>query len=210
MGRAGSMRPPHRHLQAMEAAWLPAEVAGFAALHPWLETLTYGDGHPVLVLPGFIGGDESTMALRRVLRERGYWAHRWRLGRNLGPSRRIVGGMRHRLEEVHYRHGRTVSLIGQSLGGVYARALARERPDLVRQVISLGSPYRMVDGDRSTAQHTSDHFSHVDDGQLAYAGLLEQDRPALQVPATSVYSRTDGVAAWHTCIDAAGDRCENI
>src|SRR3954454_14869389 len=99
MGRAGSMRPPPRHLQAMEAAWLPAEVAGFAALHPWLVSVPYRDGHPVLVLPGFLGGDAATVALRAVLRQRGYWAHRWRLGRHLAPSRRIVEGMRHRLEE---------------------------------------------------------------------------------------------------------------
>jgi pimeloyl-ACP methyl ester carboxylesterase len=145
-----------------------------------------------------------------VLRERGYWAHRWRLGRNVGPTARIVDGMRHRLEELHERHGRSVSLIGQSLGGIYARTLARERPDLVRQVISLGSPYRMVDGDRSAAQYAWERVRHLHDGELAYAGLLEQDRPALLVPATSVYSRTDGVAPWHTCIDAQRDRCENI
>ena len=67
-----------------------------------------------------------------MLRERGYWAHRWRLGHNVGPTAWIVNGMRLRLEELHERHGRSVSLIGQSLGGVYARTLARERPDLVR------------------------------------------------------------------------------
>jgi len=101
-------------------------------------------------------------------------------------------------------------VIGQSLGGIYARTLARERPDLVRQVISLGSPYRMVEGDRSAAQHAWDRVRHLHDGELAYAGLLEQDRPPLRVPATSVYSRTDGVAPWHTCIDAQRDQCENI
>src|SRR4051794_7657598 len=89
MSRGGSVRSPHRHLQALEAAWLPAELAGFAAVRPWLAALPRGDGHPVLVLPGFTAGDDSTVALRRVLRERGYWAHRWRLGNNVGPTARM-------------------------------------------------------------------------------------------------------------------------
>src|SRR5215207_1896815 len=115
MSRPGSVRPPHRHLQAIEVAWLPAELAGFAALHPWLATLPHGDGHPVLVMPGFTATDDSTAPLRTVLRARGYCVHGWRLGRNIGPTARIGNGMRHRLEELHARHGRSVSLIGQSL-----------------------------------------------------------------------------------------------
>src|SRR4051794_38075708 len=101
--------------------------------------------------------------------------------------------MRRRLEEINERHGRTVSLVGQSLGGIYARALAREHPELVRQVISLGSPYRMTDGDRSGAQRAWERYRHLHDGEFAFMDLLEQDRPALRVPATSIYSRTDGV-----------------
>ena len=161
----------------MEAAWLPAEAAGFAALRPWLRTLKRGDGHPVLVLPGFMTTDRSTAALRAVLRGQGYWAHPWRLGRNIGPTARIVTGMRQRLEELHDRHERPVTLIGQSLGGVYARVLAREHPELVRQVISLGSPYRMVDGDRSGADGVWERFRRFHDGELAFAGLAEHERP---------------------------------
>jgi hypothetical protein len=189
----------------MEAAWLPGEVAGFAALRPWLSMLEHGDGHPVLVLPGFTATDRSTAGLRAVVRDQGYWAHRWKLGRNLGPSPRIIVGMRDRLAELHQRHGRAVTIIGQSLGGIYARALARERPELVRQVISLGSPYRMTDGDSA-----ADRVRHLQDGEMAFGACPEHDRPPLGVPATSVYSRTDGIAPWHTCIDADGERCENI
>ena len=206
------VRPPSKGLQLMEAAWLPVEAAGFWAVGPYLRVLGRGDQHPVLLLPGFAATDESTAPLRMALRSQGYWAHSWHLGRNLGPTSKIVTGMRHRIEELHDEHGRTVSLVGQSLGGVFARHLARERPDLVRQVITLGSPYRMVEGDRSAAQPLWERVSHLHDGDLGsdIAALAEQDRPPLVVPATSIYSRTDGVAPWQTCIDEVREQTENI
>jgi pimeloyl-ACP methyl ester carboxylesterase len=197
-------------LQAMEAAWLPVEAAGFWVAGPMLRTLGRGDQHPVLVLPGFSASDSSTAPLRWALRGQGYWVHAWKLGRNIGPTSRAVNGMRQRIEELHDQHGRTVTLIGQSLGGIYARLLARENPDMVRQVITLGSPYRMVEGDRSAAQGLWKQVEHLHDGKLALNELREQDRPPLLVPATSIYSRTDGVAPWQTCIDEVREHAENI
>jgi pimeloyl-ACP methyl ester carboxylesterase len=206
------VRPPTKVLQAMEAAWLPIEAAGFWAAGPLLRTLGRGDQHPVLVLPGFSASDSSTRPLRWALRGQGYWVHAWKLGRNIGPTARAVNGMRQRIEELHDQHGRTVTLIGQSLGGIYARLLARENPDVVRQVITLGSPYRMVEGDRSSpaAQTLWKQVAHLHDGKLALNELREQDRPPLLVPATSIYSRTDGVAPWQTCIDEVREHAENI
>jgi pimeloyl-ACP methyl ester carboxylesterase len=207
---SSTVRAPRRQLQLMEAAWLPLEAAGYCMLRPLLRRVGAGDQHPVLLLPGFGADDHSMRPLRAVLRSQGYWAHSWRLGRNIGPTASIVDGMRERLHELHDRHDRSVTLIGQSLGGIYARALAREDPSAVRQVISLGSPYRMVDGDRSAVQAMWERVRHLHDGELAYAELREEDRPPLLVPSTSIYSRTDGVAPWHTCIDAAREQCENI
>ena len=204
-------RPPSWPLRLMELRW-PLEAAAFMAARPALRVLGHGDQHPVLVLPGFTANDASTAPLRLALRSHGYWVHGWRLGANVGPTDRIVTGMRARLAELHERHGRTVTLVGWSLGGVYARLLARERPAAVRQVISLGSPYRMVEGDRSAVQRTWERAARFHDADLADLALhrFEHERPALTVPATSIYSRTDGVAPWQTCIDAAGDRTENI
>jgi pimeloyl-ACP methyl ester carboxylesterase len=204
------VRPPHCALQVLEAAWLPVEAAGFWALRPLLRRMGAGDQHPVLLLPGFGTTDESTLPLRWALRSQGYWAHSWRLGRNIGPTSRIVTGMRHRIEELHDQHGRTVTLIGQSLGGIYARHLARETPQHVRQVITLGSPYRMIEGDRSSAQPLWEQVKHLHDGDLRLQDMREQDRPPLLVPATSIYSRTDGVASWQTCIDGVREHTENI
>jgi pimeloyl-ACP methyl ester carboxylesterase len=210
MSEPGSVRPPRRSLQALEVAWLPAEAAGFWALRPLLRRLGGGDQHPVLLLPGFGTDDSSLSPLRWTLRGQGYWAHSWRLGRNIGPTARIVDGMQRRLVELHAEHGRTVTLIGQSLGGVYARLIAREHPAAVRQVITLGSPYRMVQGDRSGAERAWALVQHLHDGDLPLTNMREEDRPPLPVPATSIYSRADGVAAWQTCIDVVREHAENI
>jgi pimeloyl-ACP methyl ester carboxylesterase len=200
---------PSWAMRMMELRW-PAEAAAYVVARPALRVLGGGDQHPVLVLPGFTAGDASTVPLRLALRGHGYWVHGWRLGRNVGPTERIVSGMRDRLDELHQRHERTVTLVGWSLGGIYARLLARERPGSVRQVITLGSPYRMIEGDRSAVQGTWKRYEHLHVADLGLTRLHEHHRPPLEVPATSIYSRTDGVASWHTCIDETGDRAENL
>ena len=201
------VRPPSRVLQLREALALPVEAAAFAACLPLVAAARSGDEHPVLFLPGFTAGDVSTVPLRTVVREHGYWVHAWRLGRNIGPTARAVDGMRKRIAELHDTHGRRVTLIGQSLGGIYARLLARERPELIRQVITLGSPYRMVAGDRSTANAAvGARRAPARRRPAARRASARQDRPPLLVPATSIYSRVDGVAPWQTCIDDRSPR----
>ena len=162
------------------------ELGAFAAASPVLRLVGRGDRHPVLVLPGFTASDRSTVPLRTTLRAQGYWVHGWGLGRNMGPDRRVVDGIARRLEELHERHGRTVSLVGWSLGGVYARSLARSHPAAVRQVITLGSPFR------------------------SFPGMREERLAQLTVPSTAIYSRTDGIVHWSTCIDAERAQTENI
>lgn len=186
------------------------EIGGLLAASPALRLVGRGDRHPVLVLPGFTASDLSTVPLRATIRGQGYWAHGWRLGRNIGPTTRIVDGLSARLEAIHGRHDRPVSLVGWSLGGIYARHLARTHPDQVRQVITLGSPFRMVDGDRSAAQPLWDSLRHLHDGELDLLAEREDQRPPLQVPATAIYTRTDGVVRWHTCIERPGPRSESI
>ncbi len=197
-------------LQLRELVALPVEAAAFVASLPLVGAARSGDQHPVLFLPGFTAGDGSTAPLRTVVRDHGYWVHAWRLGQNIGPTARLVRGMRARLSDLYDAHGRRVTIVGQSLGGIYARVLARETPELVRQVITLGSPYRMVAGDRSAASALYDRFQHLHDGDLPLEGVGEEDRVPLTVPATSIYSRVDGVAPWQTCIDIVRRDAENI
>ena len=125
------------------------EMGAFLAASPLLRIIGRGDRHPVLVLPGFTADDRSTVPLRWFLRSQGYWTHGWHLGSNYGPTRRIIQGLDERILEIYERHERKVTVIGWSLGGIYARMLARRQPDSVRQVITLGSPFRMVEGDHS-------------------------------------------------------------
>src|ERR671916_856668 len=123
------------------------ELGAFAATAPALQLAPKGDGHPVLVLPGLAASDESTRPLRWFLRTRGYHTHGWRLGRNTGPTTRLRSDLGERMRAIADRHGRRISLVGWSLGGIYAREIARTAPDAVRQVITLGSPFRSVDPD---------------------------------------------------------------
>ena len=131
--------PPSRWLLWAESR-AAHEFAATLAAWPLLRLAPKGDGHPVLVLPGLFASDASTRLLRAYLRERGYDTHGWGLGRNLGPRRGVATAMLQRLDQLHERSGRRVSLVGWSLGGAYARRLAAARPDAMRNTIMLGSP----------------------------------------------------------------------
>ncbi|PVZ06286.1 esterase/lipase family protein [Actinomycetospora cinnamomea] len=168
-----------------------------------------GDGHPVLVLPGLSAGDRSTRTLRAVLRDRGYRAHGWRLGRNLGPTAEVVRGVPARLAELAERYGRRVSIVGWSMGGLYARDAARRHPDLVRGVVTLGSPVRLTHPSQTRALwfYLAVSGRHVAPEDLP---APEAVLPALPVPCTSVYSPWDGIVAWRACVEPAGELAESI
>lgn len=193
---------------------LPRALFEYATL-PWasapLLAAPEGDGHPVLILPGFMTSDMSTSVLRKYLKQLGYQPFTWDLGRNLGP--RSVGWdgekLIDRLDAIHAETGRKVSLVGWSLGGVLARQLARRRPDLVRQIITLGSPftgnpaatnvmaaYEYVTGQRLRDAHT--------------AKQLAESREVPPVPSTAIYTKGDGVVAWQNCLEPASPLTDNI
>ncbi len=186
-----------------------AEAGLHVAAQPILRTAPAGDGHPVLVLPGLYGDDLSTLLLRRYLRGKGYWTHGWRLGRNIGPTPEVVEGLGQRLDAVVDRHGRPASIIGWSLGGVYARELARRSPEAVRQVITLSAPFRLSHPNQTRAYGRFKRYSHlhIPADQLPPP---EAARPPLPVPSTAVYSRLDGIVAWQACVDVPGAIWENV
>jgi hypothetical protein len=204
-----TVRQPSPMLLALEQ-FAVLELGAFVAASPLLRAAGRGDRHPVLVLPGFTASDRSTVPLRAVLRSQGYWVHGWGLGQNVGPTPDIVAGIEERLLTLHERHGVKVSIVGWSLGGIYARELARRHPQAVRQVITLGSPFQIRDGDRTSASFLADQLSHrfvtLNDDWDQH----EDGRPPITVPVTNIYSRTDGVVRWHLCLDAKGPLRENI
>jgi pimeloyl-ACP methyl ester carboxylesterase len=163
----------------------------------------------VLVLPGLVADDTSTIPLRAFVGQLGYAVSGWDLGRNIGPTPRIVKSMRDRLARLAREHGARVTVIGWSLGGIYARELARELPEFVRQVITLGSPFRLTHPDQSHAYGLFERYTdlHIDPADLPPP---EAERPPLPVPATAVYSKLDGIVAWQSCIDGTGPSHENV
>jgi pimeloyl-ACP methyl ester carboxylesterase len=171
------------------------ELGAYCAAYPWFGHLPKGDGHAVLLLPGLSASDLSMKPLESMLRGLGYDPHHWRLGRNFGLRPGVLEGMLARLEEIHAASGGAVSLVGWSLGGVYARELAKLRPKLVRQVISLGSPF----AGSLKATHAWRLYEFTAGHKVEAPPIKTNLAEPPPVPTTSIYSRTDGVVAWQCC-----------
>ena len=202
-----SVKAPSALLALTELPRALFELGSLPWAAPILATAPRGDGHPVIVLPGFVTSDRSTGILRGFLDRQGYHAHTWDLGRNLGPK--AIGPQGEKLIErvlaVYEESGQKVSLVGWSLGGVMARLVAKRIPHAIRQVITLGSPfsgspkasnvwraYEMLTGQKIDADHTK-------------AQLNEVSAPP-PVPSTAIYSRADGVVAWQNCCEEVGPK----
>ncbi len=183
------------------------EMQSLVASLPLLALSRKGDGHPVMVLPGFLAGDESTAVLRRFLGRSGYAPEPWNLGRNTGRARIIQNLLPERFLELAERCGQKVSLVGQSLGGVYAREIARMFPDHVRQVITLGSPFATRHG-TSTVPIVRRLFEQQSGMTVeAMRALIDSMDPHISppVPLTAIYSRGDGVVNWRVCRETTED-----
>src|SRR5882724_1096006 len=136
----GRLRPPGLGLLLAEARGI-FELNSSLLLSPLLMRAPSGDGHPVLALPGFLASDLSMAPMRRYLKQLGYDAYAWKLGRNLGGIASRRNALKKLLTDIHDATGRKVSIVGWSLGGIYARDLALQMPEMVRSVITLGSPF---------------------------------------------------------------------
>ena len=203
---AGRLRPPSLGLLLAEARGI-FEFNASLLLSPLLMRAPKGDGHPVLTLPGFLASDLSMVPMRRYLKELGHDTYAWNIGRNLGGVSRTRVALRDRLAEIHSFTGRKVSVVGWSLGGVYARDLALQAPDMVRDVVTLGSPFANdIRATNATRLYEALSGEVVEDN----AELRTAIAGDLPVPATSIYSRTDGIVNWRTCLLRPSDIAENI
>lgn len=202
-----SIGPPPLGLFALEQARAAGDLVGFRARRKLLRHAPRGDGHPVLVFPGFLAGDYSTAPLRRFLRDLCYDARGWKLGTNRGPNSGVMTGMMSRLQRLNDRHGRKLSLVGWSLGGIYARELARLQPQRVRNVVTLATPFGDI-----AASHASRLVGLLARGPAPHESevLRKYLSQPLPVPATSIYSRSDGVVHWKGCLQDEGADRENI
>jgi pimeloyl-ACP methyl ester carboxylesterase len=206
LSAAPAIDPPSAFLLLMEGRAF-GEYAALMLSWPWLSSLPRGDGHPVLVLPGFMASDLSTRPMRRVLSRLGYDAHGWGLGRNTGASRAVRDGMRERLDRLSGAGRGKVSLVGWSLGGVYARELARAAPEKVRRVITLGSP---ING-HPHANNADALYRRVNGGSAPVDWeAFNRRRVPPGVPCTAIYSKTDGIVAWRCSLEEVAPNTENV
>lgn len=167
-----------------------------------------GDGQPVLVLPGFLAGDTSTRLLRRYLKNQGFSTHPWLLGQNRGPREGVRERMVERLHSLQERYAQKVSIVGWSLGGIYARELAKEAPESVRQVVTLGSPFANV-ARASRATPLFDRMAR--NSEAADRGArAEEIRTPPDLPSTAIFTKTDGIVHWSACLEPEAPHTENI
>ncbi len=194
---------PSKVLMALEGGRALLELGALACCYPMLRASPRGDGHSVVVLPGLLASDAATALLRRYLREQGYDPHGWRQGLNRGPRRGVEQRMVDHLLRIVEHSGRPVSLIGWSLGGIYARELARQAPQAVRQVITLGSPLR-----GSAKATNAGRVYEWASGSSARG--YKPDSAAPPVPCTAIYSQSDGIVAWQCSLEEGGPHNESI
>ena len=207
---AAAYRRRRTLLAVTEPARTLASAGAFAAGLPLFPLAPRGEAHPVLVLPGLMASDLSTRVLRGWLGRLGYPVVGWALGRNRGPTQEVVTELPALVDRLATEHGAPVSIVGWSLGGIFARRLALRVPHQVRQVISLGSPFalagRPVDG--SPGARVYQRLAPVHTGRTSIPrGSLARPLP---VPSTAVYSRWDGVVDWQQCRQKPGPRSENV
>ena len=163
----------------------------------------HGDGHPVWVLPGFLASDTSTNQLRAFIKCLGYTPLAWELGRNFAQED-YIHQLIERLEEIHEEYQEPITIIGWSLGGIYARQVAKAQPSMVRQVITLGSPFRGVGEPNNVAWL----YNLITGGQRVAdvnPTLLEDIPLPAPVPTTAIYSKQDGVVPWQLCMEEEED-----
>ncbi len=201
----GAMQAPGLLRLALE--WrAPWEYAALVAARPLLSMAPKGDGHPVLVYPGLMASDRTTAPLRAFLESLGYKAYGWNLGTNKGPREGVLDACRARLKSIVKRHKRKVSLIGWSLGGLYAREFAKEFPKDVRLVITMGTPFT----GHPKATNAWRLYEKVTGHRIGSADLHEPLRVPPPVPTTSIFSRTDGIVAWQCSVEKEGPMHENV
>jgi len=206
--------PPDALHQALEFRGL-LELLALPGAWPLLSRVPKGDGHPVLLLPGFLSGEGPLYPLKAYLRSRGYEVDTWGFGRNTGFHRRHTDALEQKIRFLHHRHGRKVSLVGWSLGGVFAMYGAHHATECVRSVITLGSPVSPDPHSDNTPPMVKALHRMVAHplGPIAHAAQprAKKMRSAPPMPVSCLYSISDGVVpAQDATIDGDPAIHENI
>lgn len=197
--RNGKVKKPGLFWLATEAVRAGFELGSFIPYRFISDSSDTIDLHPVLVIPGFLSSDVSTKPLRDYLEKLGYHTYGWGLGRNYGDE----GDLEPLLDftdELYSKYRMKISLIGWSLGGIFARQIAKANPHLIRQVITLSSPFNDVtEKTRVGWIHQLITNSKTKDA-VAPEFLEDIPKPA-PVPTTAIFSKQDGIVPWANCIE---------
>jgi pimeloyl-ACP methyl ester carboxylesterase len=190
-----NLKPPNALLALTDGPRALADVACLGVAAPLLRRMPKARGNQsVMVIPGFMGDDAGNGPLIRYLRGLGYVATGWRQGRNMGTASFTEQSLRAELERLLAKGDGKVSLVGHSLGGIYAREIARMEPEIIHQVITLGSPFGKG---HANASHPSRLYRRLNP---ADSGSDRDDALWLPppVPTTAIYTRGDGIVNWRT------------
>ena len=158
-----------------------------------------GDGHPVMILPGFLATDASTVPLRNFVHECGYKVYGWGEGRNYA-NEEYISLLNEKIDFIYKKHNQAISLIGWSLGGIYARQLAKAKPNKIRQLITLGSPFKDVIKSNN-AKWMYDLLRRGEKNAAIDPELLNDIPLPAPVPTTAIYSKEDGIVPWQLCME---------
>jgi len=200
------VEPPPRGLLASEGRGL-LDIPALLVAAPFLATAPRGQPHPVVVLPGLGADDGSTIAIRGFLETLGYQVHGWGRGRNVRAPDADLSAVVAQVTKLRNDSGLKVSLVGWSRGGIIAREVARQIPDAVRMVITLGSPFAAPGASNVPAIWKLLTGQKYEPPTPERVSRLAQPIP---VPATSIYTRSDGVVAWRACLEEEGGQRENV
>ncbi len=199
------LKSPSLLLLALEGR-APWEFGASLLAFPLLKNVPGGDGHPVMVLPGLMAGDALTLFLRKFLQGSGYTACAWEQGLNRGPRDGVLEACIARVKELSDKYGQKVSLIGWSLGGIFAREIAKALPNDVRSVITLGSPF----AGHPKANNVWRLYQAVSGKPASDDVQMTEIRKPPPVPTTSIFSRSDGIVSWQCCVEQETEQSENI
>lgn len=203
ISKEGGIKKPSLFWFATEGHRALMEFGAFLPYRYLKRAERNGDGHPILVIPGFMASDMSTAPLRSFLENLGYATYGWGVGRNYA-NEDYLDLLIEKVEDLYLTHRTQVSLIGWSLGGVFAREIAKEKENIVRQVITMGSPFNGITKPNNAVWL----YEWLTDGR----GTEDVDPELLAslplpapVPTTAIYSKEDGVVPWEVCIEEKED-----
>lgn len=173
-----------------------AQISAWPPKFPHKSDLPRGNGEGVLVIPGFLTGDTTTGRLRTFLWRSGYHAEGWQCGRNLGPRSKAIARLKTRVETLADKTGGPIAVMGVSLGGVFAREIARMVPDHICAVATLCSPV-ILPVPTPLAPFVWALQRWFDEDLTAItSGQAEMPRQKM----LALYSRSDGIVEWQACV----------